>query len=192
MAQLLTPIILLFQSIIESKDWTIERWWIYKKRNRSSLTNQALFPKSKYDYIAAYLKPFNGFFMPKGKIQILLSGIRVHCVAQALAPHYLSSCVPQKAPHAPYSQPRKMFYNSSKPLAFSAPMPWIKWFAFFWKVHLPSSLSLFSSNSVDQFTFKDWFSSETFPPSFLLLEFPIKQWPHKRQWPYANQPSHMA
>ena len=65
---LLTLATLLFQSKIESKDQTIKQWFTRKKRNTSSLTNQeVLFPKSKSDYIAACLKPFNGSLMPKGK-----------------------------------------------------------------------------------------------------------------------------
>lgn len=65
---LLTPVILLFQSIIESKDQTIKPRLTCKKRNTSSLTNQeVLFPKSKSDYIAACWKPLNGFLMPRGE-----------------------------------------------------------------------------------------------------------------------------
>ena len=132
---LLTPATLLFQSKIESKDQIIKQWSTCKKRNTSSLTNQeVLFPKSKSDYIAACLKPFNGSLMPKGKkkIWIPLWGMRsplcgMRCgPSLPLQPHFQS---PSRA-HAKCSAilPRLWLFCALASAHVNC---------FFWKVHLP-------------------------------------------------------
>lgn len=168
---LLTPVILLFQLVTESKEQQIKQWLTWKKRNTSSLTNQEfLFPKSESDYFAACLKTFNGFLMPKEKkkkIQIPLGSIRG----------------PLCAMRSGLSLPLQPYF--SKPLSCSFYPVWnseilqMLWLfcahalaqvnCFLWKVHLPK-LSFPPSNSIDQLILKDRFSSKATPlgPSFLL------------------------
>lgn len=130
---LLTPVILLFQSIIESKDQTIKPRLTCKKRNTSSLTNQeVLFPKSKSDYIAACWKPLNGFLMPRGekkKSKLLCVAWEVLCATRGLAPHYPSSHASQRPARAPSTRPCKRS-EILQTLWLFVPMPWLKWTAF--------------------------------------------------------------
>lgn len=170
---LLTPATLLFQSKIESKDQTIKQWFTCKKRNTSSLTNQeVLFPKSKSDYIAACLKPFNDSLMPKGKKKksgFLCGAWEALCAACAVAPHYLSS----RTFKAPLGLVYSVMHNVlkfSQGADFFVPLPWLKLIAFSERSIFQNHPSLPPSNSTDQFIFKYWFSSkatlsETFLPA---------------------------
>ena len=167
---LLTLATLLFQSKIESKDQTIKQWFTRKKRNTSSLTNQeVLFPKSKSDYIAACLKPFNGSLMPKGKKkpEFLCGAWEGLCEACDVAPHYLSDRT-FKAPLVSFYSVMQNVLRFSQASGLFVPLPRLKLIAFSERSIFQNHPLLPPSNSTGQFIFKYWFSSKaTLSEAFL-------------------------
>lgn len=189
---LLAPAILLLQSVIESEDQTAKQRMTCKKRHTTPWTNQQVsFPKSKSDYIAACLKLFNGFLMPKGKKNPnFFVWHKRSFVWHKIWALITSPAVFLKGPllllilsHAECSEILQMLW-----LFCAHVFAQVK--CFFWKVHLPKPS--FFSNSTDQFIFKDRFSSkatpsETFLPS-CFQSSPIKQGPPKGRHHWLSSP----
>lgn len=137
---LLAPITLLFQSVIESKDQTIKWWWIYKKRNKSLVINQVLFPKSEYNYFAACWKPFNGLLMPKGRNPDSSEWQKRSFVWHRSGPSFLSDPSSQKAPSCSLDSATQNALQFFKSSGFSCACALAQVLCFFWKVHLPNPL----------------------------------------------------
>lgn len=187
--RLLTPIILLFQSIIESKDQTIKQWLTYKKRNTSSLTNQeVLFLKSKSDYIAVCLKPFNGFLMPKRKkIEIPLCGIRGPLCDTRSGCSLPLQLYFSKGPLLLLALSHAQSFTVLQILRLFCAQAFAQVICF--SAHLPNPLSPPTPTPLTNLFLKT--DSVQRPlPSRLPLQFPYKTVMPKGQWPLATHPLH--